>query len=449
MTVDYNVSGVVITDIGGGGPYTPSIMIRFDGLARDTSNVLEYSIDSAFMTSTDAFSFSLYEPDRALASDLELQPVSIYIDGNLQVRGRIEVTEIGQGPGLAVSCSGRDYISDLVECNVDPAVVISENMTLDQIVKLAARSVGISAVEFDARPIRNTRTGSDIKSTLGPQKFEKDPLKDFKPNPGEGIYQLIARICARFGCTLQPTMERNSVLLCSPDYEQDAAYSVTRSIDNPKSSSNNVISAKARRDYSKFPTVVLVTGKTGVASGVRNSEVAASYKINGVEQITQTEQTFAPRSRSKKLSAAELGSAKQYDSIQASIMALVPAGVRFIFARLLPSDKRFYPDTLYRLFYMRDTLSQDKGQLENIAARNTAERLKDCLQYEVTFRGHKDPVTGRTFAVDTIIDVSDEICDVHEPLWVEHVRFSYAPGTGPTTLLTCWRPDSFLIGAEG
>ena len=256
MTLDYNASGVVISDLGGGGPAgqrldEPSIDIFFDALGRNTRNVIEYSIDSAYMTSTDAFSFTLYEPDLSLIRNLELQPVSVYINGNLQARGRVEVTEVGHGPGLVLKCEGRDYIADLVECNIDPAVSISENMTLEQVVKIAARPVGIGTVSFDPRPWRNARTGIDIQSTLGPRKFQNAPLKDFKPNPGEGIYQFLARICARFGCTLQPTMERDKVLLGAPDYVQDAAYSVTRSIDNPKSAQNNVISAKARRDYTK------------------------------------------------------------------------------------------------------------------------------------------------------------------------------------------------------
>lgn len=457
MTLDYQASGVYITNLGEGGPTKPleppSIAIRFESLNRETRNVLEYSIDSAYMTSTDAFSFTLYEPDLSLIRNLELQPVSVYINDNLQVRGRVEITEIGQGPGLALKCEGRDYIADLVECNIDPAVGISENMTLEQVVKIAARPVGIGAVSFDPRPWRNARTGIDIQSTLGARKFQNAPLKDFKPNPGEGIYQFIARICARFGCTLQPTMARDSVLLGAPDYVQDVAYSVTRSIDNPKSAQNNVINAKARRDYTKFPTVVLVTGKAGGASAARQTVSATSYKVGTIEAI-QYRLLESMGMKSKVATASgEFGKPTEATSIprniQETILTLAPEGVKIISERLLPNVK-YLPtgETLYRLFYMRDNLGKDLNQVMNVAARNAAERLKDCLQYDVTFRGHKDPATGRTFAVDTVIDVSDEICDVNERLWVEHVRFSYEPNNGPTTTLTCWRPGSFGIGAD-
>jgi prophage tail gpP-like protein len=458
MTLDYQASGVIITDLGEGGPTKPleppSIAIRFEAQNRETRNVLEYSIDSAYMTSTDAFSFTLYEPDLSLIRNLELQPVSVYINDNLQVRGRVEITEIGQGPGLALKCEGRDYIADLVECNIDPAVGISENMTLEQVVKLAARPVGIGAVSFDPRPWRNKRTGVDIQSTLGARKFQNAPLKDYKPNPGEGIYQFIARICARFGCTLQPTMERNSVLLGAPDYVQDVAYSVSRSIDNPKSAQNNVINAKARRDYTKFPTVVLVTGKAGGAGAARQTVSATSYKVGTVEALSYRllESMGMKGKVDTKADAATAKTPTEATSvprnIEETILALVPEGVTIIPERLPPTVKYLPTDALYRLFYMRDNLGKDLDQVMNVAARNAAERLKDCLQYEVTFRGHKDPATGRTFAVDTIIDVSDEICDVNERLWVEHVRFGYEPNNGPTTTLTCWRPGSFGIGAD-
>lgn len=453
MTLDYNVSGPT-------GPRLdePSINICFEGLGRTTRNVIEYSIDSAYMTSTDAFSFTLYEPDLSLIRNLELQPVSVYINDNLQARGRVEVTEVGQGPGLVLKCEGRDYIADLVECNIDPAVSVSDNMTLEQVVKIAARPVGIGAVSFDPRPWRNKRTGIDIQSTLGARKFQNAQLKDFKPNPGEGIYQFIARICARSGCTLQPTMERDSVLLGAPDYVQDAAYSVTRSIDNPKSAQNNVISAKARRDYTKFPTVVLVTGKVGGASAARQTVSATSYKVGTSNDFILSTQFRLLESMGLKgkvdtkapvpaaTAATAVTSVPQ--NIQETILALVPEGVVIIPQRLLPTTNYLPTDVLYRLFYMRDALGKDLNQIMNVAARNAAERLKDCLQYDVTFRGHRDPATRRTFAVDTIIDVSDEICDVHEPMWVEHVRFGYEPNNGATTTLTCWRPGSFGIGAD-
>jgi prophage tail gpP-like protein len=436
--------------------YTPSISVEFENRGTSTNRVIDYNVDSAYMTSADAFSFTLYEEDLSLVRNLELEPVSIYIDGNLQSRGRIEVTDIGQGPGLAVRCQGRDYFGDLVECHVDPALAVSDKMTLEQVVKLAAKPLGIAKVSFDARPWRNARAGGEIATSLGERTF-KGTLKDYKTNPGEGVYQFLARLCARFGCTLQPTMERDSVLLGSPDYVQEPAYDVVRTIANPQSAKNNVLAATARRNYSKFPTVVLVSGKSGSSGQTRKPVSATSYKEGTIEALqNRLVESFGVRTR---VTPSILSGINQVNSqtksdatsvprnIEETILALLPEGVP-VFTQRIPPKVDYVPtNALYRLFYMRDQISKDLDQVMNTAARAAAERLKDCLQYEVTFRGHKDPTTGRTFAVDTIIQVEDDLCDVHEPLWVEHVSFTYDSQRGPTTKLTCWRPGSFGIGS--
>jgi prophage tail gpP-like protein len=74
-----------------------------------------------------------------------------------------------------------------------------------------------------------------------------------------------------------------------------------------------------------------------------------------------------------------------------------------------------------------------------------AERTKDILQYQATMKGHRDPESGRTYAIDTIAKVTDELCDIDEMLWVESVTMTYDESQGPTTQLTCWLPGSFVF----
>jgi len=434
----------------------PSLGVQFEGLDLTTFRIKSYSIDSAYMTSTDAFSFTMYEPegdvDATRFRGLELQPVSLYLDGNLQVRGRVEITEVGQGPGLTIKCEGRDYMADLVECHVDPALAISENMKLEQVVKLAAGPVGIDTVSFDASVWRNSRVGVSIETPLGPRTFQNAPLKNYKANPGEGIFQFLSRICARFGCTVQPTMERNSVLLGAPDYVQSPAYSVQRSISSPTAASNNVLRAVARRNYTKYPTVALVSGRTG---GVGEGRVTVSA-TSALEANTIATYRRASSENFGSAKATIISSVPQApqettiipSNVQQTILDLLPEDVSIITQRILPKSNYVPTNALYRLFYMRDNIGKDVNQIMNVAARAAAERLKDCLQYEIVFRGHKDVATGRTYAVDTVIQVEDEVCDISGLLWVEHVRFNYDENEGPTTTLTCWRPGSFGIGAQ-
>lgn len=462
----------------------PTLKIRFTDLGRETTNVKSYSLDSAYMTSTDAFSFTLYEEHSFLIRGLELQPVELYVDGNLQAVGRVEVTTVGGTDGLAIQCQGRDYICDMVECNVDPAVSVNDKMKLEQVIKLAAKSVGIENVTYDAARWRNQRAGGQIQTPVPQWSFKDAPLKDYKVNPGEGIYEFLARMCVRFGATIQPTLQRDTVLLSAPDYVQEPAYSITRSVLNPGSTKNNVLNATATRDYTKFPTVVLVTGKAAGGPEQTRKEAAVTSAYKGLMQRRSPSLFWKPwyppynlpepgeensfqvqpfKDMKKSLAAQEkflrelkeaedkiqeeiLATAVDSD-IQQTILALLPPGVAAWTIRIPPKSAR-RPLGLYRLLYLRDTLAKDTKQLANTAARIAAERMKDSLQYEVTIRGHKDPETGRTYTPDTIIDVHDDICGIGERLWVEHVAFSYSPGSGPITTLTCWRPGSFGIGAD-
>lgn len=458
----------------------PSLKIRFTDLGRETSNVKSYTLDSAYMTSTDAFSFVLYEKDVNLVRGLELQPVELYVDGNLQAVGRVEVTTVGGTDGLAIQCQGRDYICDMVECNVDPAVSINDKMKLEQAVKLAAKAVGVTDVTYDAARWRNQRAGGQIQTPVPQWSFQEAPLKDYKVNPGEGIYEFLARMCVRFGATIQPTLQRDTVLLSAPDYVQEAAYSITRSFSNPGSTKNNVLNATATRDYTKFPTVVLVSGKASGGPGQTRKAAATTsssgeimqrftpstvwepwypfmrfpeeddiniYQVSGSDEQQENNFFSGYFQETEEKVAAETRATTVDSDIQKTIWSLLPPGVAAWTRRIPPKSPRL-PVALYRLLYLRDTLAKDTKQLANTTARIAAERMKDSLQYEVTIRGHKDPETGRTYTPDTIIDVNDDICGIGERLWVEHVEFSYAQGAGPITKLTCWRPGSFGIGAD-
>jgi hypothetical protein len=101
---------------------------------------------------------------------------------------------------------------------------------------------------------------------------------------------------------------------------------------------------------------------------------------------------------------------------------------------------------LYRLLVYRDEEARTETMIESAMKRAIAERLKDTLEYRVTLKGHADATTGAIYSVDTMIDVNDSVCDVHEQLWIASRTLRYSGSDGPTTELVCWRPESFVIG---
>ena len=117
----------------------PEILARFPAADFEIKRFKSYSLESDYTVSTDGWELSVYEEDAkriAKLRDLELQPIEILVDGAQQILGRVDITDIG-GDGSAVTLQGRDYIADLVECHVDPALKFKEQMTLGDALKLA------------------------------------------------------------------------------------------------------------------------------------------------------------------------------------------------------------------------------------------------------------------------------------------------------------------------
>lgn len=398
-----------------------AISVRLELLDHALRGVTSYELDSAYMTSTDGWSVEAWldESEAKQIGRLELQPVELTIGGAQQVLGRVEVTQVG-GNGSIVTLQGRDYLSDMVECNVDPTLKIKEQMTVAEAVRLAASPVGITTVASGAAAVgmRNTRTGKPGSGGSAGKDFAALKLDELKPQPGQGIFDFCNRIAARHGATIQPASKRDTVLLDAPDYTQTPRYRIRRGRDDA-ARFNNVISATARRDFSTFPTVALFSGQQarGAASG---AAMATRYDFLTLARAFST----------------ELGAIAER-VYQGSGEA----------ARRKPGDTTALgAGKLYRLLYLKDDQSRNPEQLERAAKRAIAERLKDTLAYSVTLRGHVDPESGGLWAVNTVVDVHDEIADVTEPLWIERRSFRYSADSGATTELECWRPESFQIG---
>lgn len=394
----------------------PSLTVRFPLLTgRDTTRVKNYSLKSAYMTSTDSFTFSLYDTDRSKLLDLEMQPVELLINDASQMIGRIDATDIGDD-GSAVTCEGRDYIADLVECNIDPSAQVKKGMTLGDALALVCSPLGInpdSVISDDDLAMRDIRAAHPIKKHGKGKRRHKKPADEYKPQPGEGMYEFCNRLVARFGATIQPGDKRGQLIIDEPCYEQDAAYSIICTDDSSNSVANNVITGRARRDWSSFPTFALFTNKAGEAG---DTKTGLSATLDIFQVAAQSEELLRIISRST------------------------------FSGRLKPGDKpNISKGELYRLLYHRDNDSKTKEQIDNAIARAVAERLRETLRYTVTLRGHQDPKSGALYAINTMANVTDAIRGVNETLWVHSREFAYSESGGAVTHLELWRPNSFVI----
>ncbi len=398
----------------------PDTTLGLELLQHTVSHVKSYEIDSTYMTSTDGFSFEAFMDEKLQnqLGRLELQPIVIEVNGAQQLLGRIERSSIG-GNGTAIQLSGRDYISDLVECNIDPIVKIKSSMTVTDAIKFVAGPVGIVNVENGSGiALRNVRSGKHLGGGAG-KDFKALKMEELKSTPGQGIYEFCNKIVARHGGTLQPATTRDTVAIDEPDYTSQPVGHIRRTAATSGSVGNNVLSATATRDFTRFPTVALFTGKQA-KGGKTASGLSKLFDFVTLARAFGTEL------------GAVIDRVHELSGEQARRKPGSPPGL----AR----------GQLYRLLYHRDETSRNLEQLERAARRAIAERLKDTLSYSVTLRGHSDPETGAIWSPNTMVEVQDTITGVNETLWIEKRTLRYSEGSGATTQIEAWRPESFQIG---
>jgi prophage tail gpP-like protein len=388
-----------------------ALTVHLTQLSREITAITDWSIDTAYLTSTDGFSFSALSSPGNVLHDLELQPCELEVHGVSQLIGRIDSSEVG-GTGSLYSFQGRDYIADLVESNADPQVKIAANTQLGDALIMAMAPCGIDSItDFENVLTSQLRTGKTI--TRGGRRFRQRPLEEYKPKPGEGIYEFCNRLAARHGVTIQPGASRNEVVLDAPDYTQSPSYDLVRTDDPNSSRDNNVIRGSARRDFSSFPTYSVFTGTGG-----------------GVGETSK-------------------GLFKTFDIFE--LVAHVPSLLRVIERATISGRWTGSGATeakrgaLYRLLYHRDQEARVQEDVESALRRAVAERLKDTLAYTCTVKGHADARSGAIYSVNTMANVSDALCNVHEPLWVARRTFRFDSSSGATTELELWRPGSFII----
>ena len=372
--------------------------------------IQSYSIDTGYLTSTDEWSVVLYDTDKARLRNMQLEPITLSVFGVPQLIGWVE--KISRGADGSVRISGRDYMSQLVECNVDPTVAIKESDTLEQAIKAVAGPCGITKVTGDGSALRNTRTGVSTGGGAPPDFLSLKP-GELKPTPGQGVYEFLNRIAARHGATLQPGLSRSEIVVTAPNYSSKPVYTLRRTDDPNRQRSNNVIAASSDEDWSRAPTVGLVSGqitKPGEAAQPKSFDwdMIAELQVNGGDALAATVSSKVVHTRIK------------------------PGGAG-------PGNK------VYRLIYFKDTESRNVSQLHKAIQRAICERLKDSLSYQATVIGHQDPKTGAVYSVDTIASVSDDVCDIHENLWIASRRLTYEQDAGPQTQLELIRPGSFVL----
>jgi prophage tail gpP-like protein len=355
------------------------------------------SITSEFLTPCDSFRLEAGADIKAAELARDLFPgaiVQILVNGHPQLTGYVDKVSISDGrSGGRVHVEGRDFLSSVVDGNVDPRMQVAKTITVEQLCAKVITEQFAHRVEIvDVNRSHGTAIGKNLggkRKSYQSKHPRKDPLKDITPRDNEGAFSYLSRILTHHGYWLWGACDATHVVVAGPEYNQPAAFKLIKKYDpggTGAGRANNVLDSTFTIDETSVPTLVQVRGQAGGAGS----------------------------------KSAILGAAKNF------------------------LTTRFKP------VYISDRDATSKEKAERVARVFLARQMRNFLTYECTVAGFSDRETGGIYQVDSIADVDDERCGVQGPMWIESRSFEKSRGSGTTTrlkliprgtLVLDWQPD--------
>lgn len=403
-------------------PDNDRLTVEIEGVGFQPNRILSYRINTRYTTPTDEWDFTVYSEDdpRSLRRRFRpLQPVKLYIAGNQQVIGRIDDIEGDGESGAALKVSGRDYLADVVDGTVDPQFQVKKSQDIGTFLLELLKPYGITTVFGNFNLTRNIASGRKPFTKNPAKHYKSAKLDDQKASENQGVYEFANTVIARQGFIILPAGTRDAVCVDSPNYEQAPLYTLSRP--------GNILTGKARRSYKDVPTVTIAHGRTG-----------------GSDPGKQSPSSRKEYPTYNKSGPSKIGGVLEVQKTITSDDGIIVVRENYFDPKARQTTVFGFDFPVYKPLFYRDRDSRNDEQLDNSVKRVIAEKLRDTLVYTCTVRGHVEPKSGATWAVDTIANVHDEIEDVDEPLWIAERTF-LNDGSGPLTELGLVRPDSYVF----
>ena len=401
---------------------TVSLGIVDAGLA--ITNFISYRYTESFTTPSDAFSFVIedaYFDDLTRSAVVPGAKVTLTLEGNAQCTGYIDSVEksADRSSGVVWTISGRDVLGQAIDCGIDPTTNFNPGFTLDQFLAAVFAPYGWSQVTHFADDNSANRGVITGQKRGTPTSKKGKPLKKFvlhqlKPYPKEGAYAFAARVCQRQGLWIWPSSDGQQLVVGKPDFEQ-TPYTLLQRLNN--GGGTNVLSGSVKFDVADQPNIILADGFAGGAS-FGHSKMQALMVNPAV--------TYQPG-----------GVGANYQSIGAytTFLAKYPRAVRLPPRSGAATYVQQYTPTL-RVMYLHDDESKTPDELANFVYRQMALQMQHGLRAHYTVYGHGQIFGDGAFtpwAVNTVVDVQDEVGGLTEPMWVLSRTFNKSRRSGTTT----------------
>lgn len=388
-------------------------------VGRAVDKWLAYKFNSHFLTPTDGFSLEVAAASLDPVFETGLVTgarVQLRVGGCTQATGFIDSIErsASRDGGTIWAIEGRDLLGQAVDAGVDPRWQFKETENLSDLLKRIYEPYGWSEDSqfiVDASADQQIKTGRPAKKRPSLAKHpRKSKLPQLRPNPNEGAHEFASRVAKRFGLTIWPSADGQTLIVGKPYFEQEPTFRLIRR--RFASRENNILSGSARYDLSDQPSVIIADGTSG----------GGTFGKSRIKCIAVNPAVWSDQDALAKI-AAEHKTAKQ-------LLFLTQDGAPMAFTP--QRNPRAKP------LYLHDENSKTIEQLEEFTRREMMARVCKSMTWRGTVAGHGQYDGGGNmvpWAVDTVVDMQDEVAGVTEPMWVLSRTFSKSRSGGTTTEL--------------
>src|SRR6185312_738125 len=322
--------------------------------------------------------------------------------------------------------------------HVDPNTRFKESMTLEDLMNQVFAFIAQGKVKFATDSVANLNviTGG----AYGPKTSKRGaPLKRYvlhqiKPYPQEGAWAFASRVSQRFGLWPWAAQDGETIVVDKPDFTSAPLYQIRNSRDPSWATHNNVLEWDACASRKNQPTAIFASGYGG--GGYNEKSNLKAGILNPVTSILLSlqSQIAALPGPSDPSSADVQGIQAAYPTVDFTQLATPPTGDGLAILPLF--------DPVPRPLYVEDRDAHDQAELSAFVLRELSLRMRESLHYAVKIPGHR--LGGVPIAVNTQIDVQDDLAGIHQTLWIMEREMRKDRG-GTSTHFSCIRPGTLVF----
>lgn len=384
--------------------------------------------------------------DRVRAAAQVFAPVTLSIDGAVQLQGLIERIRDGAGhAGAPLTLSGRDLLAGAIASDVDPRLSL-RGVTLEEAIRQAIAPLSLSLlVGASADEVRAVQAGMRPGARVAPSRgrtARPQHVDRFKPQVGQKVLPFVQALARRHGFLVfgGPLGDGMGLIVDRPAYDAAPRGVLARRFAPGASyrTTGNLLEGFLDLNATEIPTEVTVFGHTRLTAPqdvhhvVRRENAHLASYVGGAAPL---------------LSA--LGVATGFD-VPLTTTTTTTARARrleaFENARLRTATRvaaNFPP----RPRYLRDQRARTPRIAEQRARHVLAQSMADFATFEATVEGFS-PRAGELWTMNSMVTLDDQITGVRGAWLCTSVTFRQARDGGQTTSLRLVPPGAIDLSPD-